>query len=166
MRARRTCFGCSNGDSFPATQRVNGEVGRDLLRLGSAKGERMRFIALVAVSAMVGVLMMPTAGASHLPNARCTDSGDVCVSAQEVNGERLLRIRTAAKYFSRYNVCVMPEGGSIACVQGRVRDGNGDGIWTGSVNWHERFPDAGRGAYTVRWRTGNGFRSPRVGFHV
>ena len=44
--------------------------------------------------------------------------------------------------------------------------GNGDGIWTESVNRHREFGNAGRGAYTVRWRTQKGFRSPRVGFHA
>lgn len=46
-----------------------------------------------------------------------------------------------------------------------MRDGDDDGIWTGRMNWSERFPNAGRGAYTVRWKSGDTDRSSRLGFH-
>ena len=126
----------------------------------------MRFGALITASVVVGALMMPTAGAGHLPNARCSESGDVCVSARLVDGKRILRIATAAKFFGRYAVCVTTPDGSISCQRGRMRDGNGDGTWTGSMNWQKRFVNGGPGGYTVRWESGNGFRSQRVGFHV
>lgn len=46
-----------------------------------------------------------------------------------------------------------------------MRDGDGDGIWVGAMSWNDRFPHGGSGAYDVRWSSGNGYRSPKLGFH-
>ena len=77
----------------------------------------------------------------------------------------MLRIATAAEYFENYKVCVTAPDDSRACRNGKMRDGDDDGIWTGSINWAKRFPNKGPGAYSVRWSS-DGYRSPRLGFHV
>lgn len=119
------------------------------------------FVALVSALSLVAV----PAEAGHAPNSYCSESGDVCASAREVDGKRLLRIVTAAKYFETYKVCVTAPDNSRTCRNGMMRDKDGDGVWTGSTNWAERFPNEGPGAYSVRWSSG-GYRSPRLGFHV
>lgn len=124
----------------------------------------MKKIATLTV-ALVALLGVP-AFAHHLPNATCSESGDVCVSAlRNDSGQRILRIATAARYFDSVRVCVTAPDDSRTCRTGAMRDGNGDGIWTNTMNWAERFPFGGHGAYDVRWRSGDSFRSQRVGFH-
>lgn len=114
----------------------------------------------------IGLSLVPiSVGASHLPNSYCSESGDVCASTNKVDGKRLLRISTAAKYFDTYRVCVTAPDDSRTCRNGEMRDGNGDGIWTGRINWSERFPNEGPGAYNVRWTSGD-FQTRRLGFHV
>lgn len=120
---------------------------------------------VVAVAVAVLALVVGPAGASHAPNTYCSESGDVCNSVRKIDGKRLLRIGTAARYFGTYELCVTAPDGSRHCENGRMRDANGDGIWSGEMQWAERFPRKGPGAYTVRWTSG-GYRSPRLGFHL
>lgn len=122
-------------------------------------------------SIVVGVLVSgllifgAPAQADHAPNGWCSESGDVCASTRRVDGRRMLRIATAANYFDTYTVCVTAPNGSRSCENGRMRDGNDDGIWTGRMAWAKHFPHQGKGAYSVKWRSGS-FRSARLGFHV
>lgn len=104
--------------------------------------------------------------AHHAPNVYCSESGDVCNSTRKINGVRKLRISTADNYFEKYKVCVRAPDASRACRTGKMRDGNDDGIWEGSMKWRKRFPYKGRGAYNVRWYEPGGYKSPKLGFHV
>ncbi len=65
----------------------------------------MRWIVIVVLAA--GVLVAPTgASAHHRPTTYCSPTGDICQSTTNVHGERKLRIALAARYFSRYRLCV------------------------------------------------------------
>lgn len=122
-----------------------------------------RLVVLVLVAGLTPIA--PFAEAGHAPSEYCSETGDVCASARRVDGRRVLKIRTAARYFRTYEACVTAPDGSRACREGRMRDRNGDDVWTGRMDWANRFPNEGPGAYSVRWRS-TGFRSPRLGFHV
>jgi hypothetical protein len=103
------------------------------------------------------------AAAHHEPNDGCSESGDVCLSATKVDGVRKLRIGLAAKYFSKYKLCVEAPDGSKVCKVFEIEDsgaGYGD-----SVRWARQFPPKGPGAYTVRWRQRGSLLGTR-GFHV
>ena len=122
-----------------------------------------KLVGLMGLVMLVSLVQAATAG--HAPNSHCSESGDVCLSTRKVDGKRLLRIVTTAKYFETYKLCVKAPDESRTCRRGLMRDSDGDGVWTGSMNWAKRFPNKGPGAYTVRW-TAEGYRSPRLGFHV
>lgn len=124
-----------------------------------------KVVVTSAVLSLLLLLMPGPATAHHRPNASCSESGDVCTSARKVDGERILKIVTAANYFEGYRVCVTAPDDSRSCRSGQMRDGDGDGVWTGTMNWSDRFPDRGAGAYTVRWSSGDAYRSSRLGFH-
>lgn len=119
----------------------------------------------ITVLLLVGLISLGlSASASHAPNTYCSESGDVCNSTRKDEGKRMLRIVTAANYFDTYRVCVMAPDDTRACRQGVMRENQG--VWIGSMAWAKRFPKKGPGAYSVRWSSGDGYKSPRLGFHV
>lgn len=91
-------------------------------------------------------------------------SEDVCQSTTKVDGIRKLRVTLAAKYFDRYNLCVIPPDGSRTCKTFEIHkqgDAYGD-----AVGWRKHFPDEGNGGYTVVWKMTNGDRfGEKLGFH-
>lgn len=123
----------------------------------------MRKIVVAAMAvALVGALV-PAARAGHRPQEYCSESGDVCQSTKRVDGVRKLTITLAAKYFSRYKLCVKAPDDATTCKRFKIRDqGN---VYGSSVRWRKHFPDAGEGAYTVTWRNGGARVGARLGFH-
>jgi hypothetical protein len=121
-------------------------------------------VALVAL--LILVVPAQPAAADHRPASYCSATGDLCQSVTRVNGALTLRITLAAEYFSRYRLCVIGSGASITCRIFRIRDQNG--VYGSSVRWRRNFPDEGRGAYDVVWRSlPGGSRIGRIlGFHV
>lgn len=123
----------------------------------------MRKILMAAVCAALLAGAVPAAQANHRPQEYCSESGDVCQATNKVNGVRKLRITLAAKYFSRYNLCVKAPDGAKTCKKFKIRD---QGATYGSnVRWRKHFPNAGEGAYTVTWRSGGSRIGARLGFH-
>lgn len=123
----------------------------------------MRKIVLAAVCAALVAGVVPAAQAGHRPTQYCSESGDVCQSTKRVNGVRKLTLSLAAKYFSRFSLCVEAPDGALVCKRFKVRDtGAGYGR---SVRWKKHFPDAGPGAYTVTWYQGGNRLGRRLGFH-
>jgi hypothetical protein len=128
----------------------------------NARTTRMLLVTLAACSLVLAI--QPVARAHHRPNAYCSPSGDICQSAREVNGVRKLQITLAARYFSRYQLCVVAPDDSRTC---RTLEIERQGEFYGdSVRWAARFPDEDRGGYTVIWKFTSGDRIGRkLGFH-
>lgn len=123
----------------------------------------MRRIVLAAVATALVAAAAPAARADHRPQEFCSESGDVCQSTKRVNGVRKLTITLAAKYFSRYKLCVKAPDGATTCKRFKIRDQGS--TYRSSVRWRRHFPDAGEGAYTVTWRSGGSRIGARLGFH-
>lgn len=121
-------------------------------------------VALVALLSLF-VLAQPVA-AHHRPSSYCSQTGDLCQSATALNGAIMFRITLAGHYFSRYRLCVSPPGASVTCRIFRIR--NQGGVFGSSVRWSRNFPNEGKGAYDVVWRSlpGNSRIGKVLGFHV
>jgi hypothetical protein len=124
----------------------------------------MRRLVLIAVvlSAVGG--FATHARADHRPNGHCSESGDVCQSTQKRKGVRRLNIGLAAKYFSRYRLCVVAPDDSRECIKRRITDQGAS--YGDSVNWSTHFSDKGEGEYDVIWRQGGSRLGEVLGFHV
>jgi hypothetical protein len=119
----------------------------------------------LALSCVAAALLAATA-ASAAPAARlasyCSPSGDVCYGAFNRGGRLILQITTAARYFTRYTLCVtkLPRGAGAANAQrcGAFPLFRGSGsTWSSSVNYARQYiglPGAkpARGRYRVTWR--------------
>ncbi len=124
----------------------------------------MKTVIVVVISALAAASCLPAA-AKHRPTVFCSETGDYCVSAKREDGVRKLRIALAAKYFSRYRLCVTGPNDDRTCKTFRI-ESMGNGIYGDVVAWRRHFPDEGPGAYKVRWKnTDAGFRSKVLGFH-
>lgn len=121
--------------------------------------------ALIGLLAVASVLLVaPEATAHHRPNRYCSESGDLCLSAARVNGERKLRIGLAAKYFDHYTLCVATPENTKKCKRFAIHK---SGVQYGdTVNWAAHFPPSGPGAYSVTWRHGGNKLGRTLGFHV
>ena len=125
----------------------------------------MRWIVTLGLT--LGLLATPAvAGAHHRPTTYCSPSGDICQSTTNVRGERRLQISLAARYFTRYRLCVTAPDDTVTCRGFRVHQR--EGIYTSSIRWAAQFPPSGHGKYDVRWKSMPGAtRVGRIlGFHV
>ena len=120
---------------------------------------------IAALTIITALSLALPAAADHRPKTHCSESGDFCVSVRKVDGVRKLRIALAAKYFSRYTLCVTGPNGDRTCKDFRIEQRD-NGTFGDSVRWRQHFPDEGAGAYTVIWKNDGGFRSDRLGFHA
>jgi hypothetical protein len=113
----------------------------------------------------LAVVQTNPARAHHRPNTYCSETGDICQSAAKVDGIRKFRLTLAAKYFDRYDLCVIGPGDSKTCKTFRVKK---QGSFYGdTVRWDTNFPDEGSGAYDVVWKMTSGDRfGKKLGFHV
>jgi hypothetical protein len=121
-------------------------------------------------SATLLVALMATlvtaAPAASAPDRRiagyCSPSGDVCYGIFDVTGVVKFQLTTAARYFSRYRICVRPPRGATTCRSFPVRAvGRNFG---GTVVWQRNFPNRGAGSYRVRWRLGAQALGPALVF--
>ncbi len=120
---------------------------------------------LIALVTVLGILMpVSTAHADHKPKSYCSESGDVCLTSRRVSGVVRLNIGLAAKYFSRYRLCVIAPDDSRDCIKRRITDQGRS--YGDSVKWARYFPDKGEGAYKVIWRQGGNRLGKVLGFHV
>ncbi len=84
--------------------------------------------------------------------SRCSASGDVCYGVFDDRGMIRFQLTLAAKYFTRYRICVRPPRGATTCRSFPVkRVGSQFG---GAVKWNLNFPYRGLGRYRVTWRQG------------
>jgi hypothetical protein len=123
--------------------------------------------ALLVLTAVVALTTAPTsAGVASTGTvvSYCSASGDVCYGVFNRSGKVFLQITTAARYFSRYTLCVrlLPPGPSAENAQ---RCGafplfrQSGSTWGSAVNLVKQFvgpashPSAPRpGRYKVTWR--------------
>lgn len=122
-----------------------------------------RSLAVSAVAAAVLLSPLP-AQADHRPQSHCSESGDVCQSVRRAGGVRKVKITLAAKYFSRYKLCVKAPDGSRTCKRFRIQK-QGEQFGD-SVRWRKHFPNGGKGAYSVTWKNGGARVGARLGFHI
>jgi hypothetical protein len=121
-----------------------------------------------AVAASVFVTGAPAAKPKTI-SAYCSASGDVCYGVFKIDGAAVLQITTAARYFSRYTLCVDPPGGGAA---GKVRCGSfplfrrGGSAWGSSVKHARQFPRVGPGIYRVTWKSGGQALGPTLSFRL
>jgi hypothetical protein len=121
--------------------------------------------ALVAAVAAALIAAWP----SHAsPDARvksyCSASGDVCYGIFRSGSVYSFRLTLAARYFSRYRVCVVPLGQSKTCKSFPVKQ---TGVqWGGKVIWQRNFPVRGPRGYRVSWWQSGRRLGPALTFYL
>ena len=91
----------------------------------------------------------------------CSKSGDVCYQAK--GSPIKLRITTAAKYFSRYRLCITDPHGARECHRFSMKKAAG-GSYSSSVSWPKHFEYGGKGTYRARWYAHGDALGPAVTF--
>ena len=99
----------------------------------------------LAVLAAIPVLAFAALGtASAAPETRvkayCSGTGDVCYGIFRTNSQYRFKLTLAAKYFSRYRVCVTPLGQKATCKSFPVKKTGAQ--WGGTVDLAEELPRA------------------------
>ena len=125
----------------------------------------VRIGLLVALAAAL-TAAIPASGAEQGRVAHyCSTSGDVCYGIFRGSaGLYRFKLTTAAKYFSRYRICVKPKGLTATCKGFRVRKSGA--TWGGTVVWQRNFPARGVGTHVVTWKLGARRLGPSLKFVV
>jgi hypothetical protein len=123
----------------------------------------LKAIVIACVAASL-VLVAAPVQATHQPEEYCSESGDVCLASNRIDGVRKLRISLAAKYFDSYKLCVTGPNGDRTCHKYNIQKFKG-GVYGDKVRWSSNFPDEGSGAYNVVWRQGGDKLGQKLGFH-
>lgn len=119
------------------------------------------------VLATVCLAAVACASATAAPSGRiashCSASGDVCYGVFDDRGLIRFQLTLAAKYFTRYRICVKPpRTATTTCRSFPVkRTGSQFG---GVVRWERNFPSRGLGTYLVRWKQGAQALGPGLSF--
>ena len=127
--------------------------------------------AFVVVAAFTVAASTAPAAAPSLRRiaSHCSPSGDVCYGIFTRNRVVLLRISTAAHYFSRYTLCVKGPGGGAA---GYVRCGSfpvfrqSGSTWGSTVRHARQYPVVGPGTYRVTWMLNGQALGPTLRFRL
>ncbi len=114
---------------------------------------------MLAAAALLAASAPPAAAASSY----CSTTGDLCYGVLADRPPVKLRITLAAKYFSRYRLCVTGPDGERDCRRFAVRRGE-QGIYQSTVRWSRHFPNRGSGRYRVRYLAGGDALGPAVTF--
>ena len=110
------------------------------------------------------VAAAPGAGADQTRvKSYCSASGDVCYGIFKTGSVYSFRLTLAAKYFSRYRVCVRPMGKARTCKSFRVKRTGLGGQWGSNVYWSRNFPNV-PGRYRVTWLQGTSRIGPPLNF--
>jgi hypothetical protein len=124
----------------------------------------MRLALLAAIPAAALALL---GGASAAEQARapsyCSMSGDVCYWIRTSRRAYTLRLTLAAKYFSRYRLCVRRLGQARTCKSFPVKKTGAQ--WGGRVNWMRNFAHA-PGRYRVTWWQRDSRLGPPLNFTI
>jgi len=99
----------------------------------------------------------------------CSSSGDVCFGVIKRSGVIRAEITTAARYFSRYTLCIRPPGtggaGSLRCGSFPVFKQAGS-TWGSSVRLARQFPLIEHGICRVTWKLPSGPLGPTLRFRI
>jgi hypothetical protein len=117
-----------------------------------------RILIPVAVAAAAAALIPASASAR---STYCSKSGDVCYQAK--GSPIKLKIRTAAKYFSKYRLCITNPHGVRECHRFRVHRTK-SGQYSSTISWPKHYEYGGKGAYKARWYAGGNALGPAVSF--
>jgi hypothetical protein len=96
----------------------------------------------------------------------CSSSGDVCFGIFTRNRTVLLRISTAARYFSRYTLCVKAPGAGAARCGSFPVFRQGGGTWGSTVRHARQYPVPGPGVYRVTWKLSAQALGPTLRFRL
>ena len=116
------------------------------------------FLRMVAFGVVLAAIIEASANAGTRERriaSYCSPSGDVCFGIFARNREVLLRISTAAHYFSRYMLCVR---GSASGASGLLRCGSFPvfrqcgSTWGSTVRYGRQYPGTEPGVYRVTWK--------------
>jgi hypothetical protein len=118
----------------------------------------MRSLLLIAI--VVLALAWPAAATAR--SSYCSPSGDICYGAVGTGATVKLEITLAARYFTRYTLCVSGPGGAD-CKRFRVHRA-AFGTYASSVRWVRHFPGRGPGLYRATWKWGGVAFKPSVTF--
>jgi hypothetical protein len=124
----------------------------------------MRRCLLLALLAALVVAAPGTAGEQTRVKSYCSQTGDVCYGVFQTNGRYRFRLTLAAKYFSRYRICVLPIGQKATCKSFPVKRTGAQ--WGGTVFWEPNFPVRGPRSYRVTWRRGTHRLGPSLTFFL
>ena len=113
-------------------------------------------ILLAAVAALAALPATASAKSSY-----CSKSGDVCYQAK--GSPIKLRITTAAKYFSRYRLCITNPHGARECHRFRMHAADA-GTFASTVSWPKHYEYGGTGTYHARWYAHGSALGPAVSF--
>ena len=116
----------------------------------------MKRTLIVVVAAALLVPATASAGSTY-----CSKSGDVCYQAK--GSPIKLQITTAAKYFSRYRLCITNPHGVRECHRFRVHAAKA-GTYSSTVSWPKHFAYGGKGTYKARCYAGGNQLGPAVSF--
>src|SRR4051812_8435454 len=109
----------------------------------------MKRILIPVVTAASLVALIPATASAK--STYCSKSGDVCYQAK--GSPIKLRITTAAKYFSKYRLCITNPHGVRECHRFRVHRTK-SGQYNSTISWPKHFEYGGKGAYKARWYAG------------
>ena len=132
---------------------------------------------VIALAVLPLVLAPPTSAARETsPKPKtiasyCSRSGDVCYGIFKRSGKLSLEITTAAKYFSRYTLCVrrLPPRSTPTYAQ---RCGSfpvfrqAGSTWGSRVNYARQFPLKFAGSYRATWRLSGAALGPALRFRL
>jgi hypothetical protein len=122
----------------------------------------VRVTLLVALLAGLVAAAQGTAAEQARIASYCSGSGDVCYGIFRDGGTYRFKLTLAAKYFSRYRICVRPVGQAATCKSFAVRKTGAN--WGGKVIWQRNFPVRAPRTYRVTWLQGTHRLGPPLTF--
>lgn len=113
----------------------------------------MRLLLAVACLAAVACSTATAAPDGRIAS-RCSVSGDVCYGVFNDRGTIRFQLTLAAKYFTRYRICVRPPRGATTCRSFPVKRVGSQFGGAVKCKWNRNFPYRGLGRYRVTWKQG------------
>ena len=120
---------------------------------------RMKRTLLIVAAAVAATALIPATASAR--TKYCSSSGDVCYRVIKGSPYKL-QITTAAKYFSRYRLCIRSNSGR-ECHRFRMRRAAG-GTYASTIVLENHFSYLGRGLYKATWYAGGNRLGPSLTF--
>ena len=111
------------------------------------------------LAASAAALLLPSSALAR--SKYCSASGDVCYQAK--GSPIKLQLATAARYFSRYRLCITDPHGTRECHRFLMHTAGG-GSYSSTVSWPKHYKYGGKGTYHARWYAHGKALGPRVAF--